>query len=165
MSVPDILKRNSSLANGPGHWSIYWRDTRPSSTNYTVHRKNLAQGALLWLGRTNISCITMSSNQHHGVLNHRQFHCLFNYLFKRTSTENFNGCLMGYPVDIGWYNGITQGLYPISCKSPLITRFMEPIWSPSGAERTQVGSMLAPWTLLCYVIAHFSKSRIHEFWC
>ena len=79
--------------------------------------------------------------------------------------KNFNGCLMGYPVDIGWYNGITQGLYPISCKSPLITRFMEPIWSPSGAERTQVGSMLAPWTLLCYVIANFSKSRIHEFWC
>ena len=30
----------------------------------------------------------------------------------------------------------------------LIARFMGPIWGPSGAERTQVGPMLAPWTLL-----------------
>ena len=27
-------------------------------------------------------------------------------------------------------------------------RFMEPRWGPSGADRTQVGPMLAPWTLL-----------------
>ena len=31
---------------------------------------------------------------------------------------------------------------------PLIARFMGPTWGPSGADRTQVGSMLAPWTLL-----------------
>ena len=30
----------------------------------------------------------------------------------------------------------------------LIARFMGPTWGPSGAERTQVGHMLAPWTLL-----------------
>ena len=30
----------------------------------------------------------------------------------------------------------------------LKTRFMGPIWGPSGADRTQVGAMLAPWTLL-----------------
>ena len=30
----------------------------------------------------------------------------------------------------------------------LIARFMGPIWGPSGADRTQVGPMLAPWTLL-----------------
>ena len=30
----------------------------------------------------------------------------------------------------------------------LITRFMGPTWGPSGADRTQVGPMLAPWTLL-----------------
>ena len=29
-----------------------------------------------------------------------------------------------------------------------ITRFMGPTWGPPGANRTQVGSMLAPWTLL-----------------
>ena len=30
----------------------------------------------------------------------------------------------------------------------LIARFMEPTWGLSGADRTQVGPMLAPWTLL-----------------
>ena len=30
----------------------------------------------------------------------------------------------------------------------LIARFMRPIWGPSGADRTQVGPMLAPWILL-----------------
>ena len=29
-----------------------------------------------------------------------------------------------------------------------IARFMGPTWSPPGAKRTQVGPMLAPWTLL-----------------
>ena len=31
---------------------------------------------------------------------------------------------------------------------PLIARFMGPTWGPSGADRTQMGPMLAPWTLL-----------------
>ena len=30
----------------------------------------------------------------------------------------------------------------------LIARFMRPTWGPSGANRTQMGPMLAPWTLL-----------------
>ena len=30
----------------------------------------------------------------------------------------------------------------------LIAMFMGPTWSPPGADRTQVGPMLAPWTLL-----------------
>ena len=30
----------------------------------------------------------------------------------------------------------------------LIGRFIGPAWGPSGADRTQVGPMLAPWTLL-----------------
>ena len=30
----------------------------------------------------------------------------------------------------------------------LIARLMGPTWGPSGADRTQVGPMLAPWTLL-----------------
>ena len=40
----------------------------------------------------------------------------------------------------------TGGRHCIS--TPLIARFMGPTWGPSGAERTQVGPMLAPWTLL-----------------
>ena len=33
-----------------------------------------------------------------------------------------------------------------------IARFMGPTWGPSGAVRTQVGPMLAPWTLLSGVL-------------
>ena len=33
-------------------------------------------------------------------------------------------------------------------KTTLIARFMGPTWGPSGADRTQVGPMLAPLTLL-----------------
>ena len=32
------------------------------------------------------------------------------------------------------------------CTSSLIARSMGPTWGPSGADRTQVGSVLAPWT-------------------
>ena len=35
-----------------------------------------------------------------------------------------------------------------SQKTPQIARFMGPTWGPSGADRTQVGPMLGPWTLL-----------------
>ena len=33
-------------------------------------------------------------------------------------------------------------------KVTLISRFMGPTWGPSGADRAQVGPMLAPWILL-----------------
>ena len=33
-------------------------------------------------------------------------------------------------------------------KESLMARFMGPTWGPSGAEGTQVGPMLVPWTLL-----------------
>ena len=35
----------------------------------------------------------------------------------------------------------------------LIARLMGPTWGPSGADRTQVGPMLAPWTLLSGITA------------
>ena len=38
------------------------------------------------------------------------------------------------------------------CMLSLIARFMGPIWGPSGADRTQVGPMLASWTLLSGVV-------------
>ena len=42
----------------------------------------------------------------------------------------------------------------------LIARFIGPAWGPSGAERTQVGPMLAPWTLLSGNVA-LSSARCH----
>ena len=37
---------------------------------------------------------------------------------------------------------------------PLIARFMGPTWGPSGADRTQLGPMLAPWILLSGAVWH-----------
>ena len=40
--------------------------------------------------------------------------------------------------------------YLLACSTciSLIVRFMGPTWGPSRADRTQVGTMLTPWTLL-----------------
>ena len=38
--------------------------------------------------------------------------------------------------------------HPHLYSTTLIARFMGPTWGPYGADRTQVGPMLAPWTLL-----------------
>ena len=47
----------------------------------------------------------------------------------------------------------------------LIARFMGPTWGPSGTDRTQVGPMLALWTLLSgkisYVISVFTQTLIY----
>ena len=45
----------------------------------------------------------------------------------------------------------------------LIARFMEPTWGPSGANRTQVGPMLAPWTLLsgeCLIVTKWFAAMV-----
>ena len=39
----------------------------------------------------------------------------------------------------------------VTCNT-LTARFMEPTWGQAGADRTQVGPILAPWTLLSGVI-------------
>ena len=46
----------------------------------------------------------------------------------------------------------------------LIARFMGPTWDPSGADRTQVGPRLAPWTLLSGLVHEmaFHKSTGHS---
>ena len=48
-------------------------------------------------------------------------------------------------------------------KTSLIARFMGPTWCPPGADRTQVGPMLAPWTLLSGLIwytGHLFRYRV-----
>ena len=42
----------------------------------------------------------------------------------------------------------TNGIHSIVTIITLIARLMGPTWDPSGADMTQVGPMLAPWTLL-----------------
>ena len=46
------------------------------------------------------------------------------------------------------YMYISLHEFPSSTDLILILSFMGPTWDPSGADRTQVGPMLAPWTLL-----------------
>ena len=53
------------------------------------------------------------------------------------------------------------------CLCTLIARFMGPTWGPSGADRTQVGPILAPWTLLSgyiclYVCAFYTDAHIEK---
>ena len=45
-----------------------------------------------------------------------------------------------------------------SCTKSLLS--MRPTWGPSGADRTQVGPMLAPWTLLGYLHNQSSNKAI-----
>ena len=54
----------------------------------------------------------------------------------------------------------------------LIARFMGPTWGPSGADRTQVGPLLAPRTLLsgailppCPIIPNLLQCRRYELMC
>ena len=48
----------------------------------------------------------------------------------------------------------------LELKETLIVRFMGPTWGPSGADRTQVGPMLAPWTLLSGPVYLHTKCHI-----
>ena len=49
-------------------------------------------------------------------------------------------------------------------KATLIVRFMGPAWGPSGADRTQVGPMLAPWTLLSEKIPSITMVLTCLYW-
>ena len=61
------------------------------------------------------------------------------YILMKTSTVSF--C-----IEETWE--IVSGDWQQGKFQPLIAGFMGPTWGPSGADRTQVGPMLDPWTLL-----------------
>ena len=44
----------------------------------------------------------------------------------------------------------------------LIARFMGPTWGPSGADRTQAGPMLSPWTLLSGMLTAQFKTWVES---
>ena len=88
------------------------------------------------------------SNEHHGLSNHWQLNSLFNNLFRLTATK------IKYLQPWSFVRGIHANpdngpvMWEVPSWSP-IARFMGPTWGPPGADRIQVGPMLAPWTLLC----------------
>ena len=51
-------------------------------------------------------------------------------------------------------------IYMRKLKNTLIVRFMGPTWGPPGDDRTQVGPMLAPWTLLSGYIENNACTRV-----
>ena len=57
-------------------------------------------------------------------------------------------------------NFLENAVAPHHFSISLITRFVGPAWGPSGADSTQVGPMLAPWTLLSGMI---TIQHAHEF--
>ena len=61
--------------------------------------------------------------------------------------------------NIPCYTTTDHVTYPHSFHTPK-TRFMGPTWGPSGADRTQAGLMLAPWTLLSGILYHIVLHRM-----
>ena len=57
---------------------------------------------------------------------------------------------------------LLSGILPLhhQCSTSLIARFMGPTWGPSGADRSQVGHMFFPWTLLSGM-HHTADKRQH----
>ena len=69
-----------------------------------------------------------------------------------------------------WWPGDILSLV-ISRLAKLIARFIGPTWGPSGADRAQLGPMLAPWTLLsghwpslCYYVESLKCSCKNTAW-
>ena len=72
-----------------------------------------------------------------------------NWYYKHSKTEqNKTMCIFyGIYCKCSYQEGL-QACNLTTTNTHQIARFMGPTWGPSGADRTQVGPMLAPWTLL-----------------
>ena len=74
-------------------------------------------------------------------------------IFHKTQSLHFITNKTGHILLRILHNGtddaiLSRSQYHMSLMHSLIARFMGPTWGPSGADRTQVGPMLAPITLL-----------------
>ena len=69
--------------------------------------------------------------------------------FKNSYDDGFTIPIMiSHLLDALEYKKMIVSFIQSVFKASLMTRFMGPTWGPSGADRTQVGPMLTPWTLL-----------------
>ena len=69
---------------------------------------------------------------------------IVNFTRKKAPRASFTNML----YQIKWHGEVIATI-------SLIASFMGPTWGPSGAERTQVGPMLAPWTLLSLMVCDY----------
>ena len=75
------------------------------------------------------------------------------------TTRSFPWQLLYWPIPLPYQQQPWHRLFWISA---LIARFMGPTWGPSGADRTQVGPMFVPWTLLSGWFLVFLKERFTQ---
>ena len=102
------------------------------------------------------------TNNHH----HSNILCIMNLgLFKF-----FKWTVVSSPFWTVTSQGFLWQLISKKTEATWIARFMGPTWGPSGADRTQVGPMLAQWTLLsghgfqnstCWGLVAFKWAREH----
>ena len=85
------------------------------------------------------------NNREAGDLKHHHTHYDVTVMRSRETSTHSNQ---------NWVSGISARH---NSKPSLIARFMGPTWGPSGADRTQVGPMLALWTLLSGI----SHQKLH----
>ena len=76
--------------------------------------------------------------------NHKQWDAITHQSWNSMMLKLEHECVITFHTKNGGCDYLSMSLSQLT----LITSFMEPIWGPSGADRTQVGPMLVPWTLL-----------------
>ena len=89
-------------------------------------------------------CVDIISPIAKEPIQHRRCEDYARYIF---TMENYS--MSNSPSGGGWSSLLSPTSDDqVSDETTLIARFMGPTWGPSGADRTQMGPMLAPWTLL-----------------
>ena len=103
-----------------------------------------------WIIILVLSCLPISTHHHYSLGSPLSVWCYIGY---KTSFGTRSRVLVSKAWQV-LYNTVMhmwcELIKPINITLVvvLIIRFMGPTWGPSGAGRTQVGSMLVPWTLL-----------------
>ena len=80
-------------------------------------------------------------NWHYGV-----FFIIYYFIFQNYLSQVLLQGQKDHLVNLNKYHTWTLKTYD-RVKHTLIARFMGPTWGPSGADSSQVGSMLAPWSM------------------
>ena len=119
---------------GWGFIAHIWDYTGRSRTQYRVQECNRLCGCSIWC-RYLYLIKTLDWTKSLWVLLH--FRC---------TRRCIRRCCCIYHCT--WYAAARRWEVIVAIYTSLIARFMRPIWGPPGTDRTQVGPMLAPWTLL-----------------
>ena len=103
-----------------------------------------------WLSAQTKLHFLLTSKRLVGIMSYVKVHLCYGVLLLQVMRMYNNGGWYGWGIwaIVIYEDGSSYFLSSSVTVLPLIARFMGPTWDPSGADRTQVGPMLAPWTLL-----------------